>query len=296
MLRAVPPGVGVLRLEIKGAPAAPFEFCRSPRTTPRRRGCSNRNARPELPPQHLLQQQRASSDRLLLIPAQGVQAPRSARRQNQSELCSRDPPRRRRHQFRLNLNRSENAMNEAQHSPTIGRLIGFLAFLGLALLPSLTSAEPLTQCKRGLRVLDSLGDPIGQVIGDRDGSCLVKSRDGRLQRWVPVGELSAAPPEEPIGSKKTSEPELSEEEPAPPQSDEMDRADIQSEWLLGFPTTRFHGRPLAAKRPALRRGQSRQSRKNLVPIAPATRPAPTVQAAQPRGMGSLRTSSRMGFR
>ena len=244
----------------------------------------------------LLQQQRAPSDRLLLIPAQGVQVSRSARRQNQSELCSHDPPRRRRHQFRLNLNRSENAMNEAQHSPAISRLIGFWAFLGLALLPSLTSAEPLTQCKRGLRVLDSLGNPIGQVIGDRDGSCLVKSRDGRLQHWVPVGELSAAPPEEPIGSKKTSEPELSEGEPAPPQSDEMDRADIQSEWLLGFPTTRFHGRPLAAKRPALRRGQSRQSRKNLVPIAPATRPAPTVQAAQPRGMGSLRMPGRMGFR
>ena len=187
-------------------------------------------------------------------------------------------------------------MNEAQHSPAISRLIGFWAFLGLALLPSLTSAEPLTQCKRGLRVLDSLGNPIGQVIGDRDGSCLVKSRDGRLQHWVPVGELSAAPPEEPIGSKKTSEPELSEGEPAPPQSDEMDRADIQSEWLLGFPTTRFHGRPFAAKRPALRRGQSRQSRKNLVPIAPATRPAPTVQAAEPRGMGSLRMPGRIGFR
>src|SRR5689334_20890168 len=86
-------------------------------------------------------------------------------------------------------------MSETQHSSTLDRLIGFLAFLSLVLLPSLAGAESLTQCKRGLRVLDNFGNPIGQLIGDRDGLCLVKSRDGRLQRWVPVGELSAAPPE-----------------------------------------------------------------------------------------------------
>ena len=149
---------------------------------------------------------------------------------------------------RLNLNRSENAMNEAQHSPTIGRLIGFLAFLGLALLPSLTSAEPLTQCKRGLRVLDSLGNPIGQVIGDRDGSCLVKSRDGRLQRWVPVGELSAAPPEEPIGSKKTPEPELSEGEPAPPQSDEIGQGGYSIRVAAGIPDNPLPWPPICSEK------------------------------------------------
>jgi hypothetical protein len=178
----------------------------------------------------------------------------------------------------------------------IGRRLGYLAFLGLALLPSLTNAEPLTQCKRGLRVLDSLDNPIGRVIGDRDGLCLVKSRDGRLQSWVPVGELSAAPPEEPVASKKSPVPELAEGEPAPPQSDELDRVDIQSEWLLGFPTTRFHGRAFAAKRSAFRRDQPRQSRKNVVATVPATRPAPAIQAAEPRGMGSLRMPVRMGFR
>jgi len=164
-------------------------------------------------------------------------------------------------------------MSEAQHSSTGGRLIGFLAFLSLVVLPSLTGAESLTQCKRGLRVLDGLGNPIGQVVGDRDGSCLVKSRDGRMQHWVPVGELSAAPPEEPTGSKKPFEPESSEEEPAPAESDEIDTAGLQSEWLQGF-STRSHRHRHAAKGPALQRGQFRHSRENIFFRAPAPRSAP----------------------
>ena len=169
-------------------------------------------------------------------------------------------------------------MSEAQPRATVDRLIGILAILGFVMLSSLTRAEPLTQCRNGLRVLDIVGNPIGQVVGDRDGLCVVKSRDGRLQRWVPVGELSAAPPEEPTRSRQTSEPEPSAEEPASAKSDETDTADktdtaVQSEWLEGFPTL-FHGRPFAAKRRALRHGQFRESRKASFSAAPVRRSAP----------------------
>ena len=179
----------------------------------------------------------------------------------------------------------------------LGRLVGFLAFLGSVVIPSLTNAEPLTQCKHRLWVLDRLGDPIGQVIGERDGSCLVKSRDGRLQRWVPMGELSTAPPEEPIASKRTSEPESSETEPAPPQYEEIDTPGLYSEWLPGLATTRFHGRhPFAGKQPGLRRSRFRQSRENVFPTAPAPRSVPVARPAEPRGIGSLRMGGHMGFR
>jgi hypothetical protein len=174
------------------------------------------------------------------------------------------------------------AMSEAEHSSTLNRLIGFLAFLSLAVLPALTCAEPLTQCQRGLQVLDGLGNPIGQVVGDRDGSCLVKSRDGRLQRWVPVGELSAAPPEKATGAKKTVEPKSSEREPTPANSDEIenpdeiDTAGLQSEWLQGF-STRSHHRPHAARSPALRRDRLRHSRENVFFRVPAPIAVPAAR-------------------
>jgi len=179
----------------------------------------------------------------------------------------------------------------------LGRVIGFLAFLGPVVIPPLTAADPLIQCKHRLWVLDRLGEPIGQVIGERDGSCLVKSRDGRLQRWVPMGELSAAPPEEPIASKRTVEPEASETEPAPPQPEEIDTAGLYPEWLPGLATTRFHGRhPFAGKQPGLRRSRFRQSRESVFPTAPAPRSVPAARPAEPRGIGSLRMGGHMGFR
>src|SRR4051812_18692076 len=47
----------------------------------------------------------AALDRELLLQAEGVQAHRPARRQNRSEFCRHDLPRRRRHQLTMNPNR-----------------------------------------------------------------------------------------------------------------------------------------------------------------------------------------------
>ena len=49
--------------------------------------------------------QSPSPYRKLLRQTQGVQADRPARRQNRSKLHSHDPPRRRAHQFAMNLNK-----------------------------------------------------------------------------------------------------------------------------------------------------------------------------------------------
>ena len=80
------------------------------------------------------------------------------------------------------------------------------AGLAVAVLPCLAAAQPLTQCEPGSPVADSRGARLGQIVGVSGSRCLVKSPDGRMQSWIPLSELSAAPPETPEPAENPADP------------------------------------------------------------------------------------------
>jgi aspartyl protease family protein len=69
-------------------------------------------------------------------------------------------------------------------------------------------AQPGVGCTIGQEVVDDRGGP-GTIVGVRGTRCLVKYQDGRLQAWVPVDQLRAAP-------EKSAAPESGSNAETPP--------------------------------------------------------------------------------
>ncbi len=62
-----------------------------------------------------------------------------------------------------------------------------------AMMASPGMAGSLAQCEVGQWVEED-GGRQGQIIGERDTLCLVRSDDGRLQSWIPAQQLSPVKP------------------------------------------------------------------------------------------------------
>jgi hypothetical protein len=67
------------------------------------------------------------------------------------------------------------------------------AIVAVAAMTSPGLAGSLTQCEAGQPVEDD-GGRRGQIVGERDTLCLVRSDDGRLQSWIRAERLSPAAP------------------------------------------------------------------------------------------------------
>ncbi len=121
---------------------------------------------------------------------------------------------------------------------TVTMTIGLLA----AMLPTRAGAEPLTECKLGQYVAYAGGSG-GEIIGEHNGSCLVRSPDGRLQSWVAVGELTPAEPPKPAPRQR-----LAATEPMPTEAAEPQAAAAPAEAVT--PIEVWGGLPLVGARPA----------------------------------------------
>ena len=95
-----------------------------------------------------------------------------------------------------------------QHRPEAAIAACFLSIIGL--IPS-AIAQPEEGCTVGREIVDDRGGP-GTIVGGRGALCLVRYQDGRMQSWVPAGQLRD-PPEKPAAP----EPGASPEAPATPQ-------------------------------------------------------------------------------
>jgi hypothetical protein len=80
-----------------------------------------------------------------------------------------------------------------------------IAILMIATIPRWVAANPLTQCSVGQSVVDDHGNS-GQIAGEHDEICLVRSPDGRVQSWVPMSELSLAQPVPPAAPSEAAQP------------------------------------------------------------------------------------------
>lgn len=99
-----------------------------------------------------------------------------------------------------------------------------MAIFAIAATASPVLAGSLTRCEAG-QLVEEDGGRQGQVVGERDNLCLVRSDDGRLQSWIPVERLSPAEPTTaPAEDKSPAEagspiaPPASDEKSPPPSS------------------------------------------------------------------------------
>ncbi len=97
----------------------------------------------------------------------------------------------------LDLDDTERALVELRNR--FGFSLWRIFWLGIALLtlaaavmPSLVAAQALSRCELG-KPVDDRGIP-GTIIGERDGLCLIKYKDGQTQRWVSAKDLASGPP------------------------------------------------------------------------------------------------------
>ena len=95
-----------------------------------------------------------------------------------------------------------------RHRPGAAIAACFLSIIGL--IPS-AIAQPEEGCTVGREIVDDRGGP-GTIVGGRGALCLVRYQDGRMQSWVPAGQLRD-PPEKPAAP----EPGASPEAPATPK-------------------------------------------------------------------------------
>src|SRR5690348_2544607 len=97
---------------------------------------------------------------------------------------------------------------DMRYAPETG-LAAFVAAI-LSLLPA-ALAQSGGGCTVGREVVDDRNGP-GTVVGGRGALCLVKYQEGRLQAWVPAGQLRDAP-EKPAAPEPGAGPET----PAAPE-------------------------------------------------------------------------------
>jgi hypothetical protein len=116
-------------------------------------------------------------------------------------------------------------------------LASVIAVFAIAALESPVLAGSLTQCETG-QLVEEDGGRRGQIVGERDKLCLVRSVDGRLQSWIPVEQLSpgeaTATPEEgtnpaEAGSPKAPPASVEKAPPTPSESGEPAAPELKSE-------------------------------------------------------------------
>jgi clan AA aspartic protease (TIGR02281 family) len=73
-----------------------------------------------------------------------------------------------------------------------------LAIAAVVAMPSLGAAQALTGCQLG-QLVDDRGLS-ATIVGELNGACLLKYKDGRTQRWVSSKELTAGPPSAPANA------------------------------------------------------------------------------------------------
>lgn len=80
-----------------------------------------------------------------------------------------------------------------------GKEASWLALaVAAAAVPTISMAEtvPGEQCKVGSSVITDTREITGTVIGQHDDLCLVKSKDGQIQRWIAATSIRVVPPSE----------------------------------------------------------------------------------------------------
>jgi aspartyl protease family protein len=78
------------------------------------------------------------------------------------------------------------------------------AILAMIATPSPVAAQALTGCEFGQSV-DDRGVP-ATIVGEHNGLCLIKYKDGRTQRWVLAKDLAAGPPMAPTNQETSPKP------------------------------------------------------------------------------------------